>query len=44
MTIILPIIFAAACLGLFVKRITAAHWAAMACFVSLIIAYHFVKH
>ncbi len=44
MTIILPILFFAACLGLFAKRITSAHWVAMACVISLVIAYHFFKH
>jgi len=43
-TIILPIIFFAACLGLFAKRITASHWAAMALVIALVIGYHFVKH
>ena len=44
MTIVLPIVFAAACLGLFVRRITAAHWAGLAFWIALVIAYHFVKH
>ncbi len=44
MTIILPILFFAACLGLFARRITAAHWTAMAFVIALVIAYHFVKH
>ena len=44
MTIILPIVFFAACLGLFAKRITSAHWAAMASVIALVIAYHFFKH
>ncbi len=44
MTIILPILFFAACLGLFAKRITTAHWWTMAFVISLVIAYHFVTH
>ena len=44
MTIIVPILFFAACLGLFAKRITSAHWGVMAFFISLVIAYHFFKH
>ena len=44
MTIILPILFFAACLGLFAKRITTAHWWAMASVIMLVIAYHFFKH
>ncbi len=44
MTIILPILFFATCLGLFAKRITAAHWSAMALVICLVIAYHFLKH
>ena len=44
MTIILPILFFATCLGLFAKRITTAHWWAMASVITLVIAYHFFKH
>ena len=44
MNIILPILFFAAFLGLFARRITAAHWTAMGCVIALIIAYQFVKH
>ncbi len=43
MTIILPIIFFAACVGLFAKRITASHWAVMALMIALVIGYHFLK-
>lgn len=43
MTIILPVIFFAACLGLFAKRITSAHWTAMAFVITLVIACHFLK-
>jgi len=42
-TIVLPIIFLAACLGLFVKRVTPAHWGGLALAISLVIAYHFLK-
>ena len=44
MTIVLPIVFAAALMGLFVRRITSAHWAMLAFWIALVIAYHFVKH
>ena len=44
MTIILPILLFAAFMGLFARRITAGHWATMACFISLVIAYHFFRH
>lgn len=44
MTIILPILFFAACLGLLSRRITTGHWWAMACFILVVIAYHFLKH
>jgi len=44
MTIILPILFFAACLGLFSRRITTIHWWAMAGVILLVIAYHFFKH
>lgn len=42
MTIVLPIIFFAVCLGLFAKRITTTHWIALAGWISLIIAYQFL--
>ena len=44
MNIVLPIMFAAVFLGLFVKRITRTHWIALASWISLIIAYQFFKH
>ncbi len=44
MTIVLPIVFFAACLGLFARRITQAHWIALAGWISLIIAWQFFKH
>ena len=44
MTIILPIIFFAACIGLFAKRVTPAHWSAMAFVIIAVIAYHFLKN
>ena len=43
MTIVLPIVFFAVCLGLFSKRITNAHWIALACVISVVIAMQFVK-
>ena len=44
MNIVLPIVFFAVCLGLFVKRMTNAHWIALASFISLVIAVQFLKH
>ncbi len=44
MTIVLPIVFFAACLGLFARRITATHWAILAFWIALVIAYQFLKH
>jgi len=44
MTIVLPIVFFAACIGLFARRITPTHWAALALWIALVIAYHFLKH
>ena len=44
MTIVLPIVFFAVCLGLFAKRLTRTHWIALACVISLVIAVQFVKH
>lgn len=43
MTIVLPIVFCAVCLGLFVKRLTNAHWIALASVICLIIAVQFLK-
>ena len=44
MTIVLPIVFTAVCLGLFVKRLTNAHWIALAFVICLVIAVQFLKH
>ncbi len=44
MNIVLPIVFTAVCLGLFVKRLSNIHWIGLTCFISLIIAYNFLKH
>ncbi len=44
MNIVLPIMFFAACMGLFVRRITTAHWVGMACWICLVLAYYYVKH
>ena len=43
MSIVLPIVFFAVCIGLFAKRITNAHWIALVCLISFIIAYQFLK-
>ena len=44
MTIVLPIVFCAVCLGLFAKRLTNAHWIALACVISLVLAKQFLAH
>lgn len=44
MNIVLPIIFCAVFMGLFVKRMTNIHWIAMASVISLVIAFQFLKH
>jgi hypothetical protein len=44
MTIVLPIVFFAVCLGLFARRITNTHWIALAGVISLVIAVQFLKH
>lgn len=44
MTIVLPVVFFAVCLGLFAKRITNAHWIALVCVISLVIAKQFLAH
>ena len=43
MNIVLPIIFFAVCLGLFVRRMTLAHWAILASWIALVIAYNYFK-
>ena len=44
MTLILPILFFAAVMGLFSRRITTSHWWAMGIWISLVLAYHYFKH
>ena len=44
MNIVLPIVFLAAGIGLFAKRVTSAHWIALGSVITLIVAYHFFKH
>ena len=44
MTIILPIVLAAVCLGLFSPRITYRHWSILGLWVVIVIAYNFFKH
>ncbi len=44
MNIILPIVFVAVCLGLFVRRLTPVHWSALTFWIALVIAYNYVKH
>ncbi len=43
MTIILPILFFAAVMGLFSRRITKIHWWVMASWIMIVISYHFLK-
>lgn len=43
MNIVLPILFAAVLVGLFVRRITRGTYWAMAMFISLVIAYNYFK-
>lgn len=44
MSIVLPIVFFAVGLGLYVKRMTPRLWALMACWIALVIAYNYFKH
>ncbi len=44
MTLILPILFAAIGIGLFARRVTAAHWVGLMAWTALIVAYHYFKH
>lgn len=43
MNIILPILFFAACLGLFARRITTTHWWTMGVWIMLVIVYQYFK-
>ena len=43
MNIVLPIVFASVILGLWVKRMTTAHWVGLAAWIILVIGYNFVK-
>ncbi len=44
MNIVLPIIFVAVGMGLWVRRMTPTHWGALALWIALVIAYTYVKH
>lgn len=44
MNIILPIVFFAAYLGLFVKRMTSTHWGILMFWIAVNIAYFYIKH
>lgn len=44
MNIVLPILFAATLLGLFLRRITRSAYTAMAILILMVIAYVFFKH
>lgn len=44
MSIVLPIIFFAVVLGLFVKRMTPRLWALLTLWIVLVIAYNYFKH
>lgn len=43
MTIVLPILFFAVVLGLFARRVTPRHWAALAGWIVLVVAYNYWK-
>ena len=44
MNLLVPIILFAAIMGLFVKRMTPLHWGVLVFWISLNIAYFYVKH
>ena len=44
MTIIVPILFAAAAMGLLARRVTAGHWIAFTCWIVLVVAYNLARH
>jgi hypothetical protein len=44
MTIVMPILFFVAAVGLFARRITSGHWFAIAGWIMLVIAYNYLKH
>jgi len=44
MTIVMPILFFVAAVGLFSRRITPGHWFAVAGWIMLVIAYNYLKH
>lgn len=44
MTIVMPILFFVAAVGLFSRKITAGHWFAIAGWIMLVIAFNFLKN
>ncbi len=43
MSIVLPIVFFSVVMGLWVRRMTPAHWLGLAAWIAVVIAYNFVK-
>ncbi len=44
MSIVLPIVFFAVGLGLFVRRMAPFHWGLMTLWIALVIAFNYVKY
>ena len=44
MTIIVPILFAAAAMGLLARRLTAGHWIAFTFWIALVATYNLARH
>ena len=44
MTIVFPILFAAAAMGLLARRITAAHWVAFAAWITVVAVFNLMRH
>jgi len=43
-TILLPILFAAAAMGLLARRVTAGHWVAFTFWIALVAVYNLARH
>jgi len=44
MTLIVPILFAAAAMGLLARRVTPGHWIAFAGWIALVAVYNLARH
>jgi len=44
MTIVVPILFAAAAMGLLSRRVTIGHWIAFAFWIALVAVYNLARH